>query len=86
MNVDVHSLSYSRMLTHMKYLIARTKNGEKLSIDMDEFTKNQFPRAYEISKSIIKKTERALNKKIEPIEIGYLALHIQRVFSLEKSV
>ena len=53
---------------------------------MDEFTKNQFPRAYEISKSIIKKTERALNKKIEPIEIGYLALHIQRVFSLEKSV
>ena len=86
MNVDVHSLSYSRMLTHMKYLIARTKNGEKLSIDMDEFTKNQFPRAYEISKSIIKKTERALNKKIEPIELGYLALHIQRVFSLEKSV
>lgn len=85
MKVDVHSLSYSRMLTHMKYLIARTKNGEKLSIDMDEFTKKQFPRAYEISKSIIKKTERALNKKIEPIEIGYLALHIQRVFSLEKS-
>lgn len=85
MKVDVHSLSYSRMLTHMKYLIARTKNNEKLSIDMDEFTKNQFPRAYAISKSIIKKTERALNKKIEPIEIGYLALHIQRVFSLEKN-
>lgn len=85
MKVDVHSLSYSRMLTHMKYLIARTKNNEKLSIDMDEFTKNQFPRAYEVAKSIIKKTERALNKKIEPIEIGYLALHIQRVFSLEKN-
>lgn len=80
--IDVHSLAYSRLLTHMKYMIARAKTHEQLSIDMDQFTKSQFPLAYEISEEIIRKVEHAINLPIETIEVGYLALHIQRVCSL----
>ncbi|MDO5026470.1 MAG: PRD domain-containing protein [Tissierellia bacterium] len=82
LKVDVTSLAYSRLLTHLKYLIARINKEEKITLNMDEFTKKQFPKAYETSEKVIKKMGRILNKKISQIEIGYLALHIQRVCML----
>lgn len=80
--INVHSLAYSRLLTHMKYMIARAKTKEELSIDMDDFTKTQYPVAYRISEDIVKKVEKAIHLSIDAIEVGYLALHIQRVCSL----
>jgi len=81
-HINVNSLAYSRLLTHMKYMIARIKKEEKITMDMNEFTRKQFPQAFEISQTITQKVEKALNKHVDSIEIGYLALHIHRVFSL----
>lgn len=77
--IDVNSLSYSRLMTHMRYMIARIHKNEILKIDMDEFVKNNFPEAYVVAEEIVIEIAKVLKYKIERVEVGYLALHIQRV-------
>lgn len=78
-HIDSNSLSYNRLLTHLKYLILRCKMEEKLRIDMDEYTRKTFPTSYNLAKEIIKKLSKALDIEIDDMEIGYLAIHIERI-------
>ena len=77
--INVDSLSYSRLLTHLKYLLLRCKMKEKLKIDMNEFTRNNFPVSYSLATGIIKRFEKQLGTVIDESEIGYLAIHIERI-------
>ena len=77
--IDYESLSYSRLLTHLKYLLLRCNMKERLTIDMDEFTKTNFPVSYGLAKRIIRKFENQLKVIIDDSEIGYLAIHIERI-------
>ena len=81
-HIDENSLSYSRLLTHLKYLLLRCRMKEKLRIDMDEYTRNAFPTSYNLAKGIIKKLSKALDIRIDDMEIGYLAIHIERICTL----
>lgn len=80
-HINVQSLAYSRLLTHMKYMIMRIKTNEKLNLDMDDYVKTNFPRAYETAEKILLRVGKELNATIPRIEIGYLGLHIQRICS-----
>lgn len=82
--IDVTSLSYCRLLTHMKYMLARLNADEKLTLDMEEYTKEKFPYSYSVSIDIIKRIEEVLHKLIPDIEVGYLAMHIERICCLEQ--
>lgn len=82
--IDVTSVAYSRLLTHMRYLIARIKSNEKLYLDMGEYVRSQFPIAYEVATDIIKQVAKIMNTPIEEIEVGYLAIHIQRICEVNK--
>ena len=77
--INVDSLSYSRLLTHLKYLMLRCKMKEKLKIDMNEFTRNKFPVSYSLASGIINRFEKQLKLVIDDNEIGYLAMHIERI-------
>ena len=79
--IDVNSLSYSRLMVHMKYLLARLKENEVLSLDMESFTKSTMPRSYEVAEKIIRKIEGALGKRVPKVETGYLAVHIERILN-----
>lgn len=78
--IDVLSLSYNRMMNHMKYMVARALTGEKLNLDMNEYMLDQYPQAYEIAADICKNLENCIGHKLDETEIGYLAMHIQRVY------
>lgn len=80
--IDVRSLSYSRLLMHMKYMLARLASGEKLNLDMEEYTKTNFPYSYQTAKNICRRIQDVVHKQVPTIEIGYLALHIERIRSL----
>lgn len=84
LTIDVRSLSYSRLLTHMKYLLARLREGEVLTLDMEEYTRNSFPYSYKVAQHIIERIERTLHKAVPKVETGYLALHIERVCRSEQ--
>ena len=78
--IDVLSLSYNRLMNHMKYMVARASTGEKLNLDMNEYMLDQYPQAYEIAGDICKNLEGCIGHKLDETEIGYLAMHIQRVY------
>ena len=84
LSIDVNSLSYSRLLTHMKYLMARLRENETLTLDMEEYTKNAFPYSYQVAAHIIERLSQTLNREVPQIETGYLAMHIERVCQNER--
>jgi len=81
--IDIESLSYNRLMSHIKYMTARTLKGETLKLDMNDYIKERFEKSFEIAEDICKKLGSELNKEIKEVEIGYLAIHIERVFSDE---
>ena len=78
--IDVLSLSYNRLMNHMKYMVARASTGEKLNLDMNEYMLDQYPQAYKVATDICKNLEGCIGPNLDETETGYLAMHIQRVY------
>ena len=74
-----NSLSYARLITHLKYLLARLESGEKPSIDMSEYVISKFPKSYDIASVVCDYISNKTKKEITDVEKSYLALHIERV-------
>ena len=74
--IDVLSLSYNRLMNHMKYMVARASTGEKLNLDMNEYMLDQYPQAYKVATDICKNLEGCIGHKLDETETGYLAMHI----------
>ena len=81
--VDVNSLGYNRLMSHVKYMIARTLSGETIQLDMNEYIQEKFSKSFILAKYVCSKIGLELNKELKDVEIGYLAMHIERVFSEE---
>ena len=78
--IDVLSLSYNRLMNHMKYMVARASTGEKLNLDMNEYMLDQYPQAYKVATDICKNLEGCIGHNLDETETGYLAMHILRVY------
>ena len=83
--IDVMSLSYNRLMNHIRYMIARSLNGEKLKVSMNDYMEIKFPEAYKMAIEVCDEIEKDLKLKLEDVEIGYLAIHIERVMDNELS-
>lgn len=79
--IDVNSISYARLMNHIKFLIIRLNTNEKLQMDIGEFTKTKFPFAYEQAENMCKALSNVLKKELPESEVGYLALHLERILS-----
>lgn len=79
--IDSNSLSYIRLMNHIKFLLLRLNNDEELQMDITNFTKEKFPFAYEQSKLLCEELSKVLKKPLPDSELGYLALHLERILS-----
>ena len=79
MKINKESLSYTRLMTHIKYMITRVLKKEELKVDMSPYVKAEFPHAYQVAKELCAKLSTELNTTFSDIEIGYLAIHIERI-------
>lgn len=79
--IDVQSISYVRLMNHIKFLILRLNKNEKLQMNISEFTKDRFPFAYEQATKMCASLSKALKKELPDSEVGYLALHLERILS-----
>ncbi len=79
MKIDILSLSYNRLMNHVKYMVARTLKGESLKVNMNDYVQYNFPESYALATTVCDHLSHALGKQLEEMEIGYLALHIERV-------
>ena len=77
--VDKESLSYNRFISHLKYMITRVLRDEPLQVDITSYVKSEFPESYDIAQKMSATLEKSLGKQVKDIEIGYLAIHIERV-------
>lgn len=79
--IDVRSLSYNRLMNHVRYMAARAVKGETIKVDMNEYIAEKFPDSFRLASVVCGHLEKYLKKKMDEVETGYLAMHIQRVLS-----
>ena len=79
--IDVMSLAYNRLMNHVRYMVARAMSGEQLKLNMNDYMEVKFPEAFQTATIICDEIGRSLKCKLDEVEIGYLAMHIERVAS-----
>ena len=79
--IDVMSLSYNRLMNHIRYMVARSIKGEKLKLNMNDYMSVKFPKSFWMAVEVCRQLERQLHRTspLDEVEIGYLAMHIERV-------
>ena len=77
------SLAYTRLMSHLYYMTARTRKGESTNVDFNEFIFANYPRTGQAAKEVCHYMEKELKRPVAREEIGFLAIHIQRVISPE---
>lgn len=82
--IDVMSLSYNRLMNHVRYMVARVIKGEKLKLNMNDYMAVKFPDAYRLAGTVCGHLEKHLRQPLDEAEIGYLAMHIERVAEMEQ--
>lgn len=75
------SLGYGRLLTHLYYIIARTQKGEPVNVDLNDFVWEKYPEAAEAATEVCTYMESQLKKEVMKDEMGFLAIHIQRILT-----
>ena len=83
-SIDVMSLSYNRLMNHVQYMVARAIHGEKLKMSLNDYMSVKFPGPYMTAEKICRKMEKSLKLPIPDIEIGYLAMHLERMMDREE--
>lgn len=77
--IDIQSLSYNRLMNHVRYMVARAIKGEKLKLNMNDYMSVKFPASYRLAEEVCGHLEGYLRQKLDDAEVGYLAMHIERV-------
>lgn len=77
--IDVLSLSYNRLMNHVRFMVARALSGEKLKVSMNDYVEIKFPDSFNLAKVICSEIEKSMKIELDEVEIGYLAIHIERV-------
>lgn len=81
--IGVMSLSYNRLMNHIRYMVARTMSGEQLKVNMNDYMGVKFPQAFQMAQTICEKVGKNLKCELNEAEVGYLAMHIERVANEE---
>ena len=79
--IDTESLGYSRLMSHLYYIIARVKKGEAVNTDINSFISEKYPRAASAAAEICSHLEECLKKELMKEEMGFLAIHIHRILT-----
>lgn len=82
-NIDVMSLSYNRLMNHVRCMVARSLNGEKLKVNLNDYMEIRFPEAFQMARTVCDEITRTMKLPFDEVEIGYLAMHMERVLNNE---
>lgn len=81
--IDIMSLAYNRLMNHVKYMVARALQGEDLKLNMNDYMEVKFPDSFSLAMTVCDHLSNNLKVQLKETEIGYLAMHIERVYSGE---
>lgn len=81
--IDVLSLSYNRLMNHIRYMVLRAHTGEALKVSMNDYVEYKFPHSFQIAQTVCNQLSHELRSPLSEEEVGYLAIHIERVTTAE---
>ena len=79
-NLDRNEVNYARLLVHLRFALQRVENGISIKNPLLFHIKKEFAKSYKIAEKIGRFIKESLGKLPPRDEIGYLALHIQRIY------
>lgn len=72
-------LTYQRLLNHLRGLIDRVRKGTTIDNPLFESIRREFQEAFEIALLLKGHMEKTYELKVPDNELGYMALHIERI-------
>ena len=81
--IDVMTLSYNRLMNHVRYMIVRALEGEKLKLSLNDYMQVKYLEEFALAAKICDEIGQMIKCTLKDVEIGYLAMHICRVTSGE---
>ncbi|MCR1899592.1 PRD domain-containing protein [Irregularibacter muris] len=79
MTIDNQDLMYTRLINHLRVAIIRTEEKKPIDNPLLESIKEQFEVSYRIAQKVGEYINEKKNIDVKEGEIGYLALHIERI-------
>ncbi|MBO0441718.1 BigG family transcription antiterminator [Enterococcus sp. DIV0212c] len=85
LGIDIHdekmSLSYSRLVNHLRLFIHRFQQSQYAVLDDEilDIVRKKYAESYEISKKVQVLLMRNFHYQVPNEELGYLAIHIERL-------
>ncbi|MBF4693805.1 PRD domain-containing protein [Fusibacter sp. Q10-2] len=77
--MQMGTLIYDRLVSHLWYCLDRIEKGEAIENPLGDTVKIQFPEAFAVSEKMVEYIEKSLNKKVSKNEMVYMTLHIDRI-------
>jgi transcriptional antiterminator len=82
--VSSEGLMYSRLITHLKTVLTRLEEHKYIENILLDSIKEKFMDSFTIASKIGLYVEENTNMKVSEDELGYIALHIERIKSIKK--
>lgn len=79
--VDRQSISYARFVTHLRFAIERIINKNPIKNALLGTIRREYPESYKLAEEICTLIERQLQIEVVEDEVGYIALHIEKLKS-----
>ena len=76
--IPITTLSYNRLMNHVRYMVLRAEQGEEIKLSMNDYMELRFKKSYAIATYVCDEMGKILHTKLHEHELGYLAMHIQR--------
>lgn len=75
------SLDYSRLVTHLRFVLERLRRGETVreTSSLDGLMKREYPEMYMLAWKLTKVIEQRMHIPVYPAEVSYLTIHLQRL-------
>lgn len=72
-------LTYNRLINHLRGVVDRVTHDKSIENPLLDNIKGEFKLAYQIAKLLGKHMERTYDVEVPEQELGYMALHIERI-------
>jgi transcriptional antiterminator len=88
LSVNIHDtgLTYSRLINHLRASISRMEERKYIKNPLLDTIKEQFKESYKIASKLGEYIEKTKKIYVSDDELGYLALHIERIKEVKKCV
>ncbi|MBC8621759.1 PRD domain-containing protein [Bacillus paralicheniformis] len=80
--IDENSISYQRLVTHLRYAINRLESNEAFHVmddDMLYFIRKKYPGSYQCAAGLADYVKTEYDLHLPESEVGYITLHVQRL-------